>query len=79
MDRLGISEQNLSDFLGSRQEKISLTKCVFTKVGDGDLLGLASFVLSVMAADSEFGRFLFERGIEERELIGAADWVETDG
>jgi len=83
MDRLGIPEETLSDFLGSRRNKTSLQSLIFTEVGGSidalSVFGLASFVLAIVVADAEFKAFLFSRGIQQEEVAGAADWVEEIG
>lgn len=73
MRRCGIADQTIDEYLSSRVHVVNYNEIesdlrkVFT------LLNLSELLIE---KDPDFYQFLFELGIRDRELVGAAEWVE---
>ncbi|OGZ12134.1 MAG: hypothetical protein A2942_02585 [Candidatus Lloydbacteria bacterium RIFCSPLOWO2_01_FULL_50_20] len=71
--RLGLADETIEQYLGTRKqiidfrERTALLANVFT---------MAELVQKLVEIDHDFYQFIFELGIREREISGAAEWVE---
>ncbi|MDO8521028.1 MAG: hypothetical protein Q7S52_02850, partial [bacterium] len=71
--RLGISDESMRAYLEARnmivdfRERTAELKEVYT---------LSDLAQKLLASDPDFYQFLFGLGVRERELLGAAEWVE---
>src|SRR3989338_11631799 len=71
--RLGLADETIEQYLGTRKqiidfrERTALLANVYT---------MAELVQKLVEIDHDFYQFIFELGIREREISGAAEWVE---
>ena len=73
LHRLGIDGQTIDTYLSNRRTVINYNE----RVGDlHDVFTLLDLSHVLVTADPDFYQFLFELGIRERELTGAAEWIE---
>jgi len=69
--RLGVSERDVSDFYDSEPV---IKEEVMPKT-EGDMMKIEDLVSYLYSAKPNFVKFLNERGISDKELSGAVDWV----
>lgn len=69
--RLGIDNYALKHFLDFRKNKIFEKTLSFRDTR----LNLASYFRAVLITDKELSQFLFALGIQEKECVGASEWV----
>lgn len=71
--RSGIDDETVGRYLNARSRIVDFRKLESDLRGVFTLRDLAG---KIVALDPDFYQFLFELGIRERELVGAAEWVE---
>ncbi len=71
--RLGFSVDEVRQFLASRKSAIAGDAMVFP---DSAKVTAVLYAQALFAADKEFSQFLFARSLQEKQFIGAAEWVE---
>src|SRR3989344_4714886 len=69
--RLGLDNYALKHFLDSRKNKIFEKTLLFNDTR----LNLSSYFKAVLVADKELSKFLFALGMQEKECVGASEWV----
>jgi ATP-dependent Clp protease ATP-binding subunit ClpC len=73
--RCGIADDIASQYLSQRKNIIDFNQHTEQVKGTFTLLELSKLLVTI---DADFYQFLFELGIRERELAGAAEWIERD-
>ena len=73
--RLGIDEKAIGEFIQNRQLKPSTDKFNFQSFDSEYGITLADLAEILFKQDKEFADFLFARGIQEKDLLGAALWL----
>lgn len=74
--RAGISSAEQGAFLKNRVAPAFLATKI--SVEDHKEFTLPSFVAFLLSSDKDFVQFLAERGIREKDVIGAAEWVTEE-
>jgi ATP-dependent Clp protease ATP-binding subunit ClpC len=72
LNRLGLDAEAVSHFLSSRKNKIASTAIIFP--GSERVTG-PRYARAIFKGDAEFAQFLFTLSVQEKEFIGAAEWV----
>lgn len=73
MRRSGIADQTIDEYLAQRTHVINYNEIESELHNVFTLLDLSKVLIE---KDPDFYQFLFELGIRDRELVGAAEWVE---
>ncbi len=76
-DRLGISQKDLVDFLGSRTKLITNDEMSFDDREQNKLLDLSVYVKMLFVADKQLSDFLLSNNILSHHLEGSALWIEN--
>ncbi len=69
--RLGLDNSALEHFLNFRKAKVFDKGLLFKNPG----VTLSSYFKTLLVADKELSQFLFALGIQEKECVGASEWV----
>ena len=75
LHRSGIADQTIGEYLRGRVHVVDFREAFNELRTTFTLFDLSRLLL---AKDADFYQFLFQLGIRERELLGAAEWVERD-
>ncbi len=73
MHRCGIADQTIDEYLAHRAHVVNYAEIESDLHNVFTLLDLSKVLIE---KDPDFYQFLFELGIRDRELVGAAEWVE---
>jgi ATP-dependent Clp protease ATP-binding subunit ClpC len=73
LSRLGITPVDIQTFFTTRAARVSGNALEFS---NGVKITAPMYAQALFVADTAFAQFLFERGIQEREYMGAAKWVD---
>ena len=71
--RLGLDYLAVAHFLSSRKNRLLPNGMMFP---GGVRVTLLTYARAVFGADKELSQFLFSLGVQEKEYVGAATWVE---
>ena len=69
--RLGLDSSALEHFLNFRKAKVFDKGLLFKNAG----ITLSYYFKTLLIADKELSQFLFALGIQEKECVGASEWV----
>lgn len=72
LSRLGLDSEALRHFSETRKGKVSGNSFVLKSV---ERVTLPFYANAIFGMDTEFSKFLFALGIQEKEFTGAASWV----
>lgn len=73
LHRCGIADQTIDEYLSKRTQVVDYAPLESDLHNVFTLLDLSKILIE---KDPDFYQFLFELGIRDRELVGAAEWVE---
>lgn len=75
-DRLGISDQALRDFLGSRTTELASETLLFDALDETKVIGLGTYAKILASTDKQFSDFLLSNNVLGNQFEAAAQWIE---
>ena len=76
LDRVGIKEEVLRDFLGSRSTVLPSSSLEFNNVESGAPIGLYQYASVLAENDKQFADFLLSQNVQPSQFAGAAGWLK---
>lgn len=70
--RLGLTSGEITRFLSKRTSRVTADSLVFP---DGVKITALRYTKVIFDTDKELAQFLFEKTIQEKEFVGAAEWI----
>lgn len=74
--RVGITSEMAEKFLASRTQKLPASTLNIESLDSEYGVTLVDIALLIFRQDKEFSQFLFSNNVQEKDLLGAAKWVE---
>ncbi len=74
--RVGVSADDMRQFLAARTQKLPAAALEYDSLDAEAGITLVDVALLMFRQDKEFAQFLFGKNIQEKDILGAARWVE---
>lgn len=73
--RLGISKTDLDAYMEVRKNRVPIAALNIASLDAEYGITLVDIALLIFQQDKEFSKFLFSKNVQEKDLIGAANWI----